>query len=72
MTKLYENATSIEVTARTRSDGRTHTDACTDTQKLPIVATMSRSPQAGRQNSNEYSTYCFNDITKKANYWDFK
>ena len=46
LTKLYENATiTFEVTARTRSDGRTNT--CTDTQKLQIVATMSHSPQAG-------------------------
>ena len=43
LTKLYENATTItfEVTARTRSDGRT------STQKLQIVVTKSRSPQAG-------------------------
>ena len=50
LTKLYENATiTFEVTARTSSDGRTHarTDARTYTQKLQIVATMSRSPQAG-------------------------
>ena len=49
LTKLYENATiTLEVTGRTRSDGRTdgRTHARTYTQKLQIVATMSRSPQA--------------------------